>query len=242
MAFLFNEIIYRPLFNILIWFYSLLFNDLGLAIIFLTVLVRLLLFPLFQKSLKHQKILQEIQPQIKKIQESHKSDKQKQTQAIMEFYKERKINPFMPIFLLLVQLPVLFALYRLFAQGVSESTLNALYPFVAKPVILNHTLLGLIDLGRPNIILTALATITQYFQGQLSLPQKQKGEALSPQERASRQMVYFIPVITLIFLLNLPSAIGLYWIATTIFSIIQQILVNRSFSYERPSGTSRKNN
>lgn len=232
MGEIFNEIIYRPLFNLLVWLYNLSFSDLGIAIILLTVVVRIILFPLFHKSLKHQRLLQELQPQIRKIQETHKNDKEKQTKAIMDFYKTNKVNPFTPILLLLVQIPVLIALYNVFVRGLSEASLKALYPFVGVPAVLNHQFLGLINLSGHSLLITALATALQFIQGKLSLPASKKGDELSAGDKASRQMIYFMPVITIIFLVNLPAAIGLYWLSTTLFSIIQQIIVNREFRHE----------
>jgi len=92
---LFNTILYRPLLNFLVLLYKYVpGHDFGIAIILLTVIVKLLLYPLGSKAIKSQKNLAEIQPKIKEIQEKYKDDKEKQTRALMEFYKEAKVNPF----------------------------------------------------------------------------------------------------------------------------------------------------
>ncbi|MDD5547923.1 MAG: YidC/Oxa1 family membrane protein insertase [Candidatus Pacebacteria bacterium] len=224
---MFHEFLYKPLLNILIALYnSVSFGDMGIAIILLTIIVRLILAPLFYKSMKNQMIMQKLQPALQKIQHDHKHDKEKQAQATMELYKQHKVNPFSGIFMLLLQLPILYALLQLF-RNFSNLSFSDLYGFLSAPAFINPKFLGLIDLGSSSMIIVVLAAIAQYFQGKLALPGIEKGKVLSTTEQISRQMVMVGPVITVIFLLKLPSAIGLYWLTTTIFSIVQQIYVNK---------------
>ncbi|MBI2592884.1 MAG: membrane protein insertase YidC [Candidatus Colwellbacteria bacterium] len=238
MGNLFNEVLYKPIFNSLVWLYNnAAFGDLGVAIILATVLTRIIFFPLFQKSLKHQRLVQELQPRIKKIQEDHKNDREKQTKAIMDLYGSSKVNPLMPFLLLIVQLPILFALYQVFVTGLNPDSFRSLYSFIPEPQSVNHSFLGFMDLRHPNIIITLLATIATYFQGKLALPKTKAGKG-EVADKMSRQMVFLAPGITLIFLFNFPSAVGLYWLTTTTFSIIQQIIVNRGFENEGIAKTS----
>src|SRR5882672_9120926 len=138
MGFLFNLILYRPLFNALVFLYEhVTFSDLGLAIVLLTLIIRGILYPLFYKSLKHQSVLQRIQPHIKKIQDDHNGDKEKQAAALLALYKEHKVNPFSGFFLILIQLPILIALYRVFLNGFSPNAFDALYSFIAQPATWN---------------------------------------------------------------------------------------------------------
>jgi YidC/Oxa1 family membrane protein insertase len=229
MGYLFNEILYRPLLNALIFLYNTAaFADLGIAIILLTILIRLVLFPLFYKGAKDQAIIQRLAPKIKEIQKNHKEDKQKQATAMMELYKQHKVNPFSGFLLLLAQLPILIALYWVFLKGVSEQSFNILYSFVSKPSVLDHYFLGFIDLSAKNIIVVVAAALVQYFQAKLSLPKNNKPiKDLSPVERIGRQMVFIGPVLTLVILYNLPSAVGLYWLTTSLFSVIQQVIINK---------------
>lgn len=232
MSNLFHEILYRPLFNALIFLYqNFSFHDLGIAIIILTILIRIVLFPLFYKGAKDQAIIQRLAPKIKEIQRNHKHDRAKQGQAMMELYRQHKINPFSQFLLLIVQLPVLIALYQVFFKGLNGS-FDDLYGFISQPDLLSPLFLGAINLGNRNIFIVFLAVIAQYFQGKLSLAksvQPKDAKSLSPMERMSRQMVFMGPVLTFIFLygFNLPSAVGLYWLTTTIFSVIQQIVINK---------------
>lgn len=230
MASLFNTILYQPLFNSLVFLYQYVaFEDLGLAIILLTIIIRFILFPLFYKSFKSQTLMQKLHPEIQKIQHSHKDNREKQAQALMELYRVNKVNPFSSFLMILVQLPILIALYRLFLEGFSPESFNNLYSFIAKPEHLNSSFLGLVDLSSKNMIIVLLAAVVQYFQGKLSLPKvdKNQGQEMMPASKIGRQMVIIGPILTFVILRGLPSAIGVYWLTTSIFSIFQQIYINK---------------
>ncbi len=232
MGALFDEILYKPLFNGLVFLYSsVALGDLGLAIIFLTVLIRIILFPLFHESLRHQRLTQELQPHIKKIQETHKKNKEAQTKAILELFAHHKANPLTPIILILIQLPILFVLFKIFNGGINEESLSFLYSFVSRPETINHTLLGLVDLSRTSFSIVILATAAQYLQSILSVPKFKPGVNLTQAEKIVHSMVYVGPVITAVVLISLPAALGLYWLTTTVFSIFQQLIINRTFSH-----------
>lgn len=232
MIYIFNEFFYRPLFNVLIFLYNnFSFGDLGVAIVVLTVLIRIILLPLFYKGAKDQAIMQRLMPKIKEIQKNHKDDKEKQSKAMMEIYREHKVNPFSGFFILLIQLPILIALYQVFLKEITaESLNNGLYSFIFKPEIINHQFLNLVDLSQRNLIIVVLASLAQYFQGKLSLLKNvQPAKEFSPAEAMGRQMVFIAPVLTFVFLYSfgLPSAVGLYWLTTSVFSVIQQIVINK---------------
>lgn len=230
MSGFFYEILYRPLFNALVLLYqSVGFKDLGISIILLTVIIRLILYPLFYKSYHHQKVLQNIQPEIKKIQALHKDNKEKQAQAMMDLYKAHKVNPFSGLLLILVQLPVLIALYKVFYSGFTDQSLAGLYNFISVPAGIGHTFLGLLDLAKPHIIIVGLAAIAQYFQGRLALQKPAPGVQRSQAEIIGKQMVFVGPILSLVILYRLPAAVSLYWLATSVFSCFQQIAINRSF-------------
>lgn len=230
----FHAVLTRPLTNILVFFYNTIsFHDLGIAIILLTLFIRLILFPLFHKSTRQQLILQHIQPKIKDIQKQYKDDKPKQTEALLALYAEHGVNPFSGFLFLLLQIPILIALYRIFLNGFSPEKMAALYAFVSNPGTFNATFLGLIDLNKQSILLVALAAVLQYFQGKLMLPPRDPKKAPSPQEAIGRNMMIIGPLMTFFIFYRLPSAIALYWVATSVFTIIQQLLVNRDLAHLR---------
>lgn len=237
MVAIYTNFIYQPILNALVFVYNhLAFKDLGLAIIIVTLLVRIVLYPLFQKSARHQAVMQRLQPKIKKIQEEHKGKHEAQSAALMQLFKEHEINPFSGFLLLLVQLPILFALYHIFLDILKPETFQYLYSFIERPNEISTSFLGLIDLSKSaildkqNSIIVVLAAIAQYFQGRLSLANTSKGANLSPAEQMSKRMLVLMPFITLMIFYNLPAAISLYWLAATVFSVIQQILINKKLN------------
>jgi len=168
---IFNEFFYRPLFNGLIFFYWIIpGQDLGIAIISLTIFIRLILFPLNQKAIISQKALAELQPQLKEIQEKFKHNKEQQSKAVMEFYKKNNVNPLSGCFPILIQFPILIGLYRVFLSGLDESKLDTLYFFVKAPESINPYFLGIVDLSTQGsetfygIGLILLTGLSQYIQ------------------------------------------------------------------------------
>ena len=227
---LFNLILYRPLFNILIILYQYLpGQDFGIAIISLTILIRVLFYPLGIKSIKSQKIFRGLQSKIREIQKKYQDNKEQETRAIMELYQKEKINPFSGCLPLLIQFPILVALYQVFRKGLAPGEMTNLYYFVSNPGQINSIFLGIIDLSRPSIILAALAGILQFIQTKMisfGIPEiKTKDKIGQFSKIFQKQTLYFFPILTFLILFKLPSAIGLYWLVSTVFTIFQQRLV-----------------
>ena len=228
---MFQTFFTNPLINVLVFFYNTAaFQDFGLAIIFLTLFIRIILFPLFYKSTKNQILIQRLQPELNKIQHDHKDNKEKQAQAMMDLYKKHNVNPFAGFLMIFLQLPVLIAIYNVFLQGFTPEIFQHLYGFIAKPEVLNTTLLGLLDLKKGSILMVSLAAAAQYLQGYFMMPRAEKGKELSSAEQINRQMMYIGPVLTVVILGKLPAAIGLYWLITSIFSVAQQVYINKTLN------------
>ncbi len=229
MTYLYQTIFYRPILNVLLYFYqTIAFHDFGIAIILVTILIRLVLFPLFHKSVKNQMQMQRLQPKMKKIQEIHKDDREKQAQALTDLYKEHGVNPFLSILLLIVQLPIMIALYWV-VRLVGTGNLAGVYPFLSAPQV-NVFFLGHINLASTSIMLLVLAALSQYFQAKLAIWRDPSNRsAPSSAEKIARNMMYVGPVMTMVVFWSLPSGVDLYWLVTSIFSIFQQVLVNRHF-------------
>ena len=228
----FNTVLYQPLFNALILLYNYLpGNNFGLAVIALTFLLRLFLYPIMTQSIKYQQTLNEIQPRLKEIQEKYKDDQGQQAKEIMNIYKEKKINPFNVFLPLLVQLPLLIALFQVFRTGLQPESMNSLYSFVSHPGEINYLFLGLISLSEPSLLLAGLTSVVQFFQlKRVTLQSKQKktkkkDSIMKFSNMAQKQMPYFLAAFTFVFLTKLPAALGLYWITTSLFSIGQQYIL-----------------
>src|SRR3989339_548991 len=225
----FYIILYQPLFNLLVLLYNYVpGHDFGIAIIFLTVIIRVILFPVSVKAVNSQRGLQKLQPKIQEAQKKYKDDKEKQAKEILELYKTEKINPFSGLLLAIIQLPILIALYQVFWNGLNPKELVSLYSFVVNPGPINSFFLNVIDLSKPNLIFAVLAGLTQYFQTKMLMPSAPDGKTSSTPDFSKvmqKQMVYFFPIFTVIILIGLPSALGLYWTISGLFSIIQQYLI-----------------
>jgi YidC/Oxa1 family membrane protein insertase len=226
----FNTILYQPLLNALVFLYQYLpGQDFGVAVIVLTLIIRFALYPLMLTSIKSQKMLTELQPKIQEIQQRNKDNKEKQAQEMMKLYQEQKINPFGGCLPLLLQLPILFALYRVFWHGFEPEAMSLLYSFVPNPGVIDPNFLGFLNLSQPSLVLAVLAGIFQFIQTKMMAPKHKpstdKGQMSEITGAMQKQMIYFLPLFTVMILFRLPSAIGLYWIVTAVFSIGQQYLV-----------------
>ena len=225
ISYLFNEIFYRPLFNGLIFLYNTIpGHDLGVAIIILTILLRFILWPLTSKSIKNQKVLTKIQPQIEEIKKKFKNDKEAQAKALMGLYSENKINPLAGFWPLIIQIPIIIALWQVFLNSFNLD-LNSLYPFISAPTNIQSFFLGLVDLSHRSVILAILAGVLQYFQTKMIMPSPAKSAGASDfSQIMSKQMLYFGPILSVIIFWSLPAALPLYWIVMTLLTWLQQYL------------------
>ena len=224
----FNIALYRPLLNLLVLFYHYLpGNDFGVAIITLTVFVRVIFYPLNLKAIKSQKLLQELQPKIQELQGKYKNDKEKLTKATLELYQKERVNPMSGCLPILIQFPLLVALFWVFQKGLQSEEMVNLYSFVPNPGQINPTFLGFLNLAQPYIILAVICGIAQFFQAKTMSPASQvkKSSKMDFSTMMQKQMLYFFPIFTVLILWRLPSAIALYWLVTSLFSIFQQYLI-----------------
>jgi YidC/Oxa1 family membrane protein insertase len=234
----FNTIFYEPLYNALIILMGLIpWADMGVVIIIFTFLVKLVLFPLSQKSVRTQAKMKELEPRINKIKEQFK-DKQEQAAKTMELYKEEKLNPFSGILLIFLQLPIIFALYFLFLRGgLPEINTEILYSFVSSVKNINMNFLGLVNVGEKSLILAILAGLTQFVQAKFASPKTKpkKANATLGEDFArsmSLQMKYVFPFIVFLIAYNISAAIAIYWTTSNLFMIGQELWVKRSLKKE----------
>jgi len=226
---IFNLVLADPLLNLLVFFYRYI-PDIGVVIILLTVLTRLVLLPSFHKSLKHQKAMNDLQPKMAAIKEKYKNDKEAQSKAIMELYQVHKVNPLSSCLPLLIQLPILIALYQVFIRSLSGGTLEGLYSFVQAPAQINPVFLHFLDLAKPSIIMAVLAGVLQYYQSKLMLPKTPTTDPTT--KMLAYQTLYFLPAVTIILGIRFPAGLTLYWVITTLFGIGQQYYILRKEAKE----------
>ncbi len=243
LLFIYNDLLYYPLFNLMVFFYNVVpGQDIGIAIILLTLLVRIVLYPINNKSIKSQKRLQEIQPEMKKLQNKYKENKQEQAKKLMELYQKHKVNPLSGCLPLLLQFPILIALYHVFINGFKDESLNILYPFIYNPGHIDAISLGIINLSETNIYLAVIAATLQYFQSKMLMGGKTKEKEDDEKEKKektaeektqdfaqsmTKNMIYIMPVLTFVFAMSFPSGLALYWAVTTLFAIAQQHIITK---------------
>lgn len=226
---LIKTILYQPLYNLLIFLAWLMpGNSIGLAIIFLTIIIRLILLPSSLKAARSQVRLQALQPKINEIRKNYK-DQQEQSRALMELYKTEGVSPFSSCLPQLIQLPILFILYKVFQVGLDSSRFSLLYSFTPHPEVINPHFLGL-NLANPDLwILPLLAGASQFVLSMLMMPKSIGANSdKDPTQMMMKQMNYIFPIMNIIFARIVPAAVALYWIVTTLFSIVQQLYVNKS--------------
>jgi YidC/Oxa1 family membrane protein insertase len=232
IGYFFNIIFTYPIFNVLMLLYHL-FGDMALSIIFLTLIVRLLLFPLTLKQLKSTKATQAIQPLIADVRKKYK-DQRAQYEAMQAIYKEYGVNPVAGCLPLLVQLPILYGLFfalNFVLKDPNLTTINSIiYPFLPHFTTLPNVYLdwfGLhLNLGAPDPshILPVLAGLATFLQLRMSQPRTTTAskDAMSQQ---MKMMQYIMPFVTFFFALNFAAGLALYWTTTSIFSMVQQYFV-----------------
>ena len=180
----------------------------GLGIIVVTIIIRIIILPLMIKQTKSAKAMQEIQPEIKKIQEKYKSKdaqtQQKLQQETMALFQKHGVNPLAGCFPILVQMPIIIGLYQAIMRTAE---------------IKNHTFLWF-DLGSPDIIVSVLAGVFTFFQQKIMM----SGAAMeNPQ---MKMMLWLMPIMVIVFGITLPSALALYWVVGSIFMIVQTLVIN----------------
>jgi len=237
----FNEVLYRPIFNALVFLYNIIpGHDFGIAIILLTILIRIILAPLTYYSIKSRYALSAIQPKIKEIQKKYRT-KEEQSRELMKIYKEHNVNPFSGCLPIIIQLPILFALYKVLINVLKPENLSILYPFIKNPGTINPSFLGIVDLSAPNVILAVLAGISQFLYSKLTtkytlpIPQSDSQKsAANIQKTMSKQMLYFMPILTIIIALKFPAGLPLYWLISTLLGLGQEYyLLNKFYGKNR---------
>lgn len=220
---IYNTVLYQPLFNVFILLYEYIpGRDFGIAVIALTLLTRVVFFPLSAAGIKSQRKMSELQPKIKEIQNRFKDNKEQQAKATLELYKQEKVNPFSGIAPLLVQIPIFIVMYQLFRSDFGGDQMAFLYSFVQNPGVLKLSFLGFIDLSARSFIMALVAGAFQFVQAKTAVPPQKNVDKKDMMAVLQKRMIYFFPVITIFIVSQLPAAIGLYWITTSIFSIWQQ--------------------
>jgi len=190
---MFTTLIVQPIFNLLVLIYALLpGHNFGLAIIIFTVVIRMLMWPLVKKQLHNAKAMRALQPDLKRIKKAAAGDRQKESMLVMELYKERGVNPFSSLGIIILQLPILLGLYSGLRRIIDDpqNLVSFAYPWVQNLSWLkelagdiskfDHNLFGIVDLSRsawgngptywPAMVLVLASALSQYYQSKQLMP------------------------------------------------------------------------
>jgi YidC/Oxa1 family membrane protein insertase len=241
----FKTIIYIPLYNILILILNIHWIDAGIATIILTVLVKLILYPIAKKSTVTQTKMKEKEGELALIKERYK-DKQEQAVKVMEFYKINNINPFSSILTIIIQIPIILSLYYIFLKsGLPNIDAGLLYSFVKIPTSVSMSFLGLIDVSQKSIILAFLAAASSFWQMHLASKSMSQasttiaGKPASAKATAAKedfsqimtkQMKYTMPLIVFFISWRISGVVALYWFVSNLVGVAQDIYVRKQMA------------
>lgn len=236
----FHAVVYDPLYNGLIFLVGVVpSHDVGLAVIALTIVVRVILLPLSRRAVETQIAMKKVAPEIEKIKEKFKDNREEQGKAIFALYKERGVHPFASFGLLLAQLPILFALYWIFANGgLPELRPDLLYSFVSAPADISMEFFGTLNMAGHSIVLGILAAATQFVYTRLSMGPREKKPAATPATASfsgdlarsfDLQARYVLPATFVFLSFIIPNAAMLYLVTSNTFMIAQEYLSGRRF-------------
>ena len=234
---MYNTFIFQPLYNGLIYLFGLLpFADAGVVIVIFTIIIKLILLPLSLKASKSQIEMKSIEGDLRKIKENYKDNKEEQTKKTVEYYKEKGINPFAGIFVIILQFPIIIGLYQIFLKsGLPKINTTLLYSFVSVPLSINMMFLNLVDVSQKSLVLALLAGITTFFQVWISTrgnqPAKVSTGGMSSDiaSAISTQMKYVFPIIVIFISYRISGALALYWITNNLFAVGQEIYTKKKY-------------
>jgi YidC/Oxa1 family membrane protein insertase len=230
-----NLIIGNPVLNVLIALSHIFGGSFGLAIIALTVIVRLATWPLNKRQLRSTKALQEMQPKIQELQKKYGKNQQKLQQEMMKLYKEAGVNPLGCLWPMLVQFPIWIALYQAIMRALATTPENLLdlaqrlysWDIVNQAIPLSSQFLGLDLAGQGNIILAIIVGGTMWVQQKMT-----QAPAVDPRQAStSRIMLLMMPLMFGFLCLSFPAGLGLYWAVSNIIGIVTQYFVTGGWGY-----------
>jgi len=229
----FHSVFYNPIYNALVALVALIpGGDVGIAVILITIAIRLILLPLSLKAARTQRTMSTLEPKIKELKELHKENKEKQALETWALYKEARVNPFAGFLIVLAQLPILLALFWVFTYE-PFSTINTarLYSFTPLPTHISMFFLGSISVAGKSIVLALLAAATQYLQAHFALQgtMKPSGEGFQRdfQRIMGTQLKYVFPIIIGVVAYTTSGAVALYLITTNLAGCVQELYVKR---------------
>ncbi len=232
----FHTVLYTPIYNLLMFLTDILpGQDIGMAVVIATLIVKVILMPLSFAALRTQRAIKAIEPEMKEIREKLKDDKENQAKEMFALYKKYGVNPFAGLLTLIIQLPIVISLYWVFNNKELLMVDTAiLYSFVPAPLAISPLFLGVFAVTSASITLALIAAITQFVYGWYAIPvpersTKKKGTDMQADfgRSLALQMRYMLPVFIGIAAYYTSVAIALYFITSNLVGVLQEFIVRR---------------
>jgi YidC/Oxa1 family membrane protein insertase len=230
----FHTVLYVPIYNLLVFLVGLPGSDIGVAVILATIVVRLVLWPLSMSAARSQKAMKVMQPEMKRVQEKYKDDKETQMKEVMALYKKYDIHPFASILPVFIQLPIIIGLYWVFrTESLPSIDVSLLYPFVHAPAAASALFLGVVMITGHNLILAVLAALAQGAHAWYAIPVPPASAEVTstPGDDFARAMTLqarFVLPIVIGVVAYASGAIALYFITSSLVSVLQEFMVRRT--------------
>ena len=235
---MFHTFFYEPIYNLLVFVLTIVpLHDVGVAIILVTCIVRGIILPLNLSATKSQYAIKKVEDEINKIREKHKDNPQEMSKNMMAIYKREGINPFASFFVILIQLPIIIALYFVFKDGIQIDE-ESLYSFLSFPQTLHTHAFGILDVTSKSVAIALTTGVSAYVlarrQTSTMVSKKQPHEE-SFQDHFMKsmkiQLLYVLPVIIGFSAAILPAAVGLYWTTSNIVSYFQDVYIKKKYNF-----------
>lgn len=237
---MFHTFFYEPIYNLLVVVLNYTpSHDIGAAIVIVTLIVKFILLPLNLSALRSQYLMKRLEPQMNKIKELQKTNPQEASKKMTELYKLEKINPLSSLFVVIIQIPIFFALYFVFSKGL-QADVNSIYSFISFPETLHTMAFGLFDVTQKSIVVAVLAGISSY-----TLARRQTESMVSNKETSEEsfqdhfmksmriQLLYVLPIIITVSAAVLPSALALYWFVSNVIGYMQDVYMKKKLAHLR---------
>lgn len=226
---------YDPVYNLLTFFIDVLPSaDVGIAVILTVIVVKIVILPLSMKATRTQMIMRTIEPELKELQKKYKDDREALARHTLEVYRRVKVNPFALFGVLLIQLPLVIAIY-FSVMTLPDISTEFLYSFIPNPEVVNMLFLNTISMDSKSLGLAILAGFTAYLQTKYMLPKRApRAKDAAPDfkedfaDSMSFSMRYVLPIIIFIFSYSLSAVIALYFTVSNVATIVQEWYVKRT--------------
>ena len=235
---MFHTLFYEPMYNLVVFLLQVIpLHDVGFAIIAVTCIVKGILFPLNMTALRSQYIMKGLEKEMNDIKEKYKDSPQDISKKMMELYKREKVNPFASLLVVIIQIPILIALYFVISKGLHADPAS-LYSFIVFPETLHSMAFGVLDVTKRSLVIAVLAGLSSYLLARRQTSSMTSTKAAHEEtfqdhfmKSMKVQLLYVLPLIIATSAYVLPSALGLYWVTSNLIGVFQDYYTKKKLQH-----------